>query len=262
VEDSASPYSVSWNTTTATNGSHTLLARARDAAGNLTTSAPVTLTVANAQTAGLVAGWSFNEASGTSATDSSGNENTATLVNGVARSTGKYGGGLTFDGVNDYLSIPNSPSLDISGTGLTLSMWINPQAIAGGDAVVLGKSWNASMTSPYYQYGLELSGGTVPVFYLGTSGGVLSASMGSALPLNQWSYLAVVFNGSQAQFYVNGALATTVSLSTSITARGNALRFGADVDTQQFFKGSLDEVRIYGRALTPAEIQADMVRPL
>ena len=102
-------------------------------------------------------GWSFNEASGTSATDSSGNNNTATLVNGVARTTGNYGGGLTFDGVNDYLTIPNSPSLNISGTGLTLSMWINPQALAGSYSVVLGKFWNTTMTSPYYQYGLELA---------------------------------------------------------------------------------------------------------
>jgi hypothetical protein len=86
--------------------------------------------------------------------------------------------------------------------------------------------------------------------------------MGSALALNQWSNLAVVFDGSQVQFYVDGALATTASLSASITARGNALRVGADANTQQFFRGSLDDVRIYGRALTVAEIQADMVKPV
>ena len=62
------------------------------------------------------------------------------------------------------LSVPNSPSLDVSGTGLTLSMWINPQPFNGVDSVVLGKFWNTTMTSPYYQYGLELAGGTEPVF--------------------------------------------------------------------------------------------------
>lgn len=60
--------------------------------------------VANPLPSGLAAGWSFNETSGTSASDSSGNGNTATLVNGVTRTTGNYGGGLTFDGVNDYLT--------------------------------------------------------------------------------------------------------------------------------------------------------------
>ena len=118
------------------------------------------------------------------------------------------------------------------------------------------------MTSPYYQYGLELAGGTVPVFYVGTTGGLFSASMGSALALNQWSYLAVVFDGSQAQFYVNGALITTASLPATITARGNPFQFGADNNPAQFFKGSLDDVRIYDRALAAAEIQTDMVTSL
>ena len=140
-------------------------------------------------------------------------------------------------------------------------MWINPQAVSG-DSVVLGKFWNATMTSPYYQYGLELASGT-PIFYVGATGGVRSASMGSALALNQWSHLAVVFNGSQAQFYVNGTLVTTASLpATTITARNNGFRLGADANTQQFFKGSLDDVRIYGRALTQAEVQTDMATSL
>lgn len=207
--------------------------------------------------AGLTAGYAFDEVAGTSALDSSGNGNTATLVNGVARTTGKYDGGLTFDGGNDYLTVPNSASLNVSGTGLTLSLWINPQASAS-DSVVLGKFWNPTMTSPYYQYGLELAGGTVPNFFIGTSGGPLSASMGSALVLNQWSYLAVVFNGSQVQYYVNGVLATTVSLPATITGRNNGFQIGADNNIQQFFRGSLDEVRVYNRALTAQEVLTDM----
>jgi hypothetical protein len=208
--------------------------------------------------AGLVAGWSFSEASGTSALDSSGNNNTATLNNGVSRGAGKYGGGLTLDGVNDYLSVANSPSLDISGTGLTLSMWINPQSLSGGDSVVLGKFWGTTMASPYYQYGMELDGGRYPRFYVGTSTGAKSAGMGSALALNQWSHLAVVFNGTQVQFYVNGTVVSTVALSASITARGNGMKVGADASISQFFKGSLDELRIYNRALSSQEVQTDM----
>ena len=86
--------------------------------------------------------------------------------------------------------------------------------------------------------------------------------MGSALALNQWSHLAVVFDGSQVLFYLNGLLVTTASLPATITARSNPFRLGADDNTQQFFKGSLDEVRIYNRALTAQEIQTDMAIPL
>src|SRR5262245_2435319 len=154
-------------------------------------------------TLGLAAAYAFDETSGTTAADATSHANVGTLIHGPAWTTGRYGSAVGLDGVNDYLTIPNSASLDISGTGLTLSMWINPQALAGGDSVVLGKPWNSTMTSPYYQYGLELDNGTVPVFYVGTTSGVLSASMGSSLALNQWSNLAVVFDGSQAQFYVN-----------------------------------------------------------
>ena len=88
AEDATAPYSASWSSTTAADGSHTLRAQARDAAGNVTTSSPVTVTVANSQSTGLVAAWSFDEASGSPANDSSGNGNTATLVNGVGTHAG------------------------------------------------------------------------------------------------------------------------------------------------------------------------------
>jgi hypothetical protein len=136
-------------------------------------------------------------------------------------------------------------------------MWINPAA-GGSDSVVLGKFWNTTMTAPYYQYGLELAGGTTPNFQVGTTSGVLSASMGSALALNQWSHLAVVFDGSQVQYFVNGILLTTAPLPATIVARGNSLHLGADNSVWQFFNGSLDEVRIYNSALTVQEVQNDM----
>ncbi|HSX42846.1 MAG TPA: LamG-like jellyroll fold domain-containing protein [Candidatus Saccharimonadales bacterium] len=205
---------------------------------------------------GPVAAWSFNEGSGTTAADTTGHGNAATLVNGATFAAGKTGTGLGLDGTNDYLNVPNSTGLDISGSNLTIDMWLNPTAITG-DRVVYGKFWSTTMTSPYYQYGLELQAGK-PVFQIGTASGVLSANMGTALTASQWSHLAVVFNGVQVQFYLNGTLKTTVPLTATITARGNAFRLGADSNTQQFYKGTMDDVRVYNRALTAAEITTDM----
>ncbi len=214
-------------------------------------------------TAGLVAAWGFNAGGGTSAADSSGNGNTATLLNGVAWGTGKNGSGLSFDGANDYLDAPNSPSLNISGNALTLSMWINPNTASTADDVVLGKHWNTTMTSPYYQYGLELqSNSTRPVFFVGTAAGALAASMTTTLTKGVWSHLAVVWNGSTAQFYVNGLPAGSASFSATITARGNPLRVGADADPGQHYQGLLDDLRIYNTALTQAQIQADRDTPV
>ena len=261
AEDTTSPYSISWNTTTASNGLHTLSARARDAAGNTNTSS-LGVTVSNTQLAGLALGYSFDEAAGAVANDSSGNGNTATLNNGVARVPGRYGSAVSLDGVNDYLAIPNSTSTNISGTGLTLSTWINPQSLSGGDSVVIGKFWNTTWTAPNYQYGIELDGGTTPHFYVGTTGGLLGAQMGGPLPISQWSNLAVVFNGTQVQFYLNGVLVNALPVSTSITARGNVMNVGADERPGQFFKGLMDDLRIYNRALSPSEVQSDMNTPL
>jgi len=217
-----------------------------------------TYTASPAPPNGLAAAWGFNEASGGISADSSGNSNTATLLNGVGRVAGKYGNGLSLDGTDDYLSAADSTSLSISGNALTLSMWLRP-AGGPGDQVLLGKHWNTSMTSPFYQYGLELqSGATVPVFQIGTTSGVRSVSMGSAVSTTQWSHLAIVFNGTTVKYYVNGALVSTQNLSATITARPNPLRMGADADTNQFYQGLLDDVRIYNRAQTAAEIQADM----
>jgi glucose/arabinose dehydrogenase/chitodextrinase len=206
---------------------------------------------------GLVGAWGFNEGSGSTTADTSGNGNTASLANGPSWVAGKHGNAVSLDGINDYLPVPNSPSLDVSGNALTLSAWLNPASIPG-DSVVLGKFWGLTMSSPYYQYGLELDGGTGPHFYIGTAAGLTGASMGSALPLGQWSHVAVVFNGTQAQFYVNGILVATRAVNASITARGTGLRIGADANTQQFYKGLIDDVRVYKRALTSLEVQADM----
>ena len=135
----------------------------------ISTSYSATFTT-GAAPSGPAAAWGFNETSGTTSADASGNNNTLALLNGLAFATGKNGNGLSFDGTNDYLTAQNSPSLDISGNALTLSMWINPTG-STGDQVVLGKHWTTSMTSPYYQYGLELTAnGRVPVLQIRHNG--------------------------------------------------------------------------------------------
>ena len=265
AEDTTAPYSMTWDTTSVSNGVHTLQARARDAAGNsATSSTSVTVTVSNSTApppVGRIAGWAFNESLGTTVNDVTGNGNSATFQNDPTWTAGKYGGGLRFDGVNDFLTVLNSPSLNFSGTALTLSMWINP--LGGvGDQVPFAKFWSGTMTAPYYQYGLELVGGSTPNLYIGTASGPITASMGSPLTLGQWSHLAVAFDGTQARFYVNGNLVSSRPLSANIAARDSLLHMAADARPSQFFNGTLDDVRLYNRAQSQSEVQTDMNTPL
>jgi glucose/arabinose dehydrogenase/chitodextrinase len=268
AEDTSAPYSINWNTTTATNGTHHLSAQARDTSGRIgASSGTFTVTVANSSTpplpVGLVAGWNFNESTGTTTADVTGNGNTATLVNSPLWTAGKYGGGLKLDRVNDYLSIANSSSINLTGNAMTFSAWVNPLGGGGDDQVLFGKFYNGSMTSPYYQYGMELrGGGTAPAFQIGTSAGVQTASMGSSLPTGQWSHLAVVFDGTKAAFYLNGNLVSSPALTATISAHNNPLYLGADIGPGQFLNGTIDDARLYNRTLTQAEVQSDMNTPL
>src|SRR5262249_19860224 len=95
-----------------------------------------------------------------------------------------------------------------------------------------------------------------------TGSGLLGGQMGSALPLSQWSNLAVVFDGTQVQFYLDGSLVNTQPLQAGITARGHAMKLGADVQPGQVYKSAIDDFRIYNRTLALNEIQADMVTPV
>ena len=127
AEDTTSPYSVTWDSTSATNGSHILTAVARDSAGNSATATTVTVTVTNAAPSGLVAAYGFEEPTGTSVNDSSAKGNTGTIAGGATRITpGKNGSALSFDGVNDIVNVADSNSLDL--TGMTLEAWVYPTA--------------------------------------------------------------------------------------------------------------------------------------
>ena len=89
--------------------------------------------------AGLVAHWKFDEGSGTTASDASGNGNTGTLINGPQWTAGKVGNALYFDGIDDVITVADSNSLDLS-SAFTLSAWVNPASTSTNWNVILVKT--------------------------------------------------------------------------------------------------------------------------
>jgi hypothetical protein len=240
--------------------------KSRDAAGNLATSSDFTFTTL-ATGSGLVAAYSFNEDSGTTLSDSSGNSNTGTTLGATWVTAGEFGSALSFDGVNNYATIPNSPSLDISGTNLTISFWINIQTKNDGqDDVIINKPWFPnSWTPPYYQYGVEYgANGTKTLdFYFGDTSGTLRGPFSMApSSLGTWIHVAFTYDGVAVKGYLNGLQKFSTPATQAIQARGNPLRFGIDASLAEPLAGQLDEVRIYNRALGQAEIQNDMNTPV
>ena len=89
-----------------------------------------------------------------------------------------------------------------------------------------------------------------------------AASGTSALALNTWTHLAVSYDGTTLRLYVNGVQAGSRALTGPIAASTGSLRIGGNAVWGEYFKGLIDEVRVYNRALSAGEIQLDMVTPI
>jgi hypothetical protein len=230
------------------------------------TSQPLTFTINNpapAPSGILLAAYSMDEGAGTVLTDSTSHSNNGTLINGTAWATGHSGKALSFDGVNDYVSMPNAATFELSGKELTIEFWANVQE--GGstpDGVVLAKPWTSGqMNSPYYQYGVEFWGGSQSyVFVVGTQSGARFFSLPAGY--SSWNHVAFTYDGSYVRGYLNGVQKFAAAESSNLTVRGTNLRLGVDATLNQPFKGMLDDLRIYSRCLSQTEVQADMNTPV
>ena len=114
-------------------------------------------------------------------------------------------------------------------------------------------------------YSLYASDGTsspsVGYVHVGTAD--VAAVGDSLLPLNAWSHLAATFNGTALKLYVNGDLIRTTNISGNIATSADVLQIGGNtVFTDEYFKGLIDDVRIYNRVLTQSEIFTDMSTPV
>jgi len=263
-EDTTSPFSYSWNSTTASNGSHTLTAVARDAAGNTTTSSAVTVTVNNtvSQPASLVGAYGLSEGTGTTTADSSGSNNTGTLSSATWSASGKYGNALSFNGSNSYVDLGNASSLQLTGS-MTISAWINSAAFPADDAAIVSKRGSGSNG---FQLDTTIDKGPRTIgFKLTSSSGANMARYGStAMLTSQWYYVTGVYNASTQSMdvYLNGVL-DNGSLTGTVTSSQQNSTLNVDIGKRAGasgfnFNGLIDEVRIYNRALSQAEIQADM----
>ena len=256
-----------WNfgdggTSTASDPSHTYT-KAGNYTVSLTTTGPAGsntktqtgyIKVSAASTGGPVAAYNFEEASGATVVDASGKGNNGTISGATRTPAGKFGRALSFDGVNDRVTVNDSASLDLT-SGMTLEAWVYPASAPEAWGTILMKE-----TSGEAVYGL-FSDGTddMPTAYIANKS---SATGPSILPNNAWSHLAATYNGSALVLYVNGNEAKRVANSGNITVSNGRLMIGGNSVWGDYFKGRIDEVRIYNRALSATEIRADMANPI
>ncbi|MDA0168691.1 hypothetical protein OJ998_06300 [Solirubrobacter taibaiensis] len=212
--------------------------------------------LAQAAPPGLVAAYGFDEPSGGAVIDSSGGGNGGSVDGPVRVAAGRFGAALTFDGVNDYVTIADASSLDLT-TGMTLSAWVNPSQSTGSWRTVVLKEHATGMS--YGLYGntdTAQAGGYVATPFES------SAKSPSVVASNVWTHLATTFDGSTVKFFVNGAQVSSRAVSGTILVGTGALRIGGNAVWPEWFRGMIDEVRVYNRAQTAAEIAADLAAPV
>ncbi len=204
---------------------------------------------------GLVAAFGFDEGSGSSVADASGNGNTGTVSGATWVTSGKFGGALQFNGSSARVNVPNAASLQLT-TGMTLEAWVDPSTVSNVWRDVIYKGNDNYYLEATSSNASKPDGGLI-------AGGTYGDAYGTAaLPANTWSYLAETYDGSNLRLYVNGSLVATTAHTGSITTSTNQLQIGGDSIYGQYFAGMIDEVRIYNTALTATQIQTDQTTPI
>ena len=227
--------------------------------------------------------WSFDEGFGTQAGDSSSNANAVKLFNGAAWVAGKKGSAISFDGIDDFAEIPDSPSLDITSQ-ITITAWVYPRGLtaAADQDMILNKEGipyeialhdNTGPDDGIHSCGKSTD--LIPAynfaFYFGGLSGLPSHNCGwkdggGPLSLNQWTHVAVTYDGLAVRTYINGVMRKEyIGVSGTIQLNDNAIRIGArgmvnpppQTNGGALFNGIVDEVKVFNRALSAQEMFID-----
>ena len=206
---------------------------------------------------GLVGSWGMDEGAGTTAYDASDNGNDGTLTGGPVWTTdsppslgGAGGGSLKFDGVDDYVDAGSDSSLNMDNSSYTLSAWVYPTEISDYNFIAGATSGNSYR---YHAYSLLIYNSEY--IMVGSNGTNSDTVMSiSTVTSNEWTHIVGVYNGTTQKIYINGILDITESTAYNHTFRTSNFRIGR-ANTIFFFDGSIDDVRIYNRALSAEEVR-------
>ena len=215
---------------------------------------------------GLAGYWKFDEGSGTTAADSSGNGNTGTLVGSPSWVSGKYGDALDF-GSDQYVKVPyTSISPAIAGTGqMTGTAWVYANSAPSWGTIM--KSWPGDSGNDQFHLGFDATSGQISLDIEQSNGTVIGPIEDpTPLSLSTWHLIAFSADGSTATLYVDGTSVASASYDGTLHAGGNYIGIGAklsdtgspDPSTPGYFDGIIDDVHIFDRGLSSDEIAAMM----
>jgi len=176
-----------------------------------------------------------------------------TLCLGVTSGKAIHGSALKYDGTNDYVNVPDSNSLDITGA-ITLEAWVKPNVVTGNPYILSkeddgGANGYAIAIDPNRKFELVLWGGSNVV-------GIRNTAGGTVVTAGNWYHVVGTCNNTLMKIYVNGVLDRQATGTMPAGTNTHALWLGDLVwsGIHYQFNGIIDEVRIYNRALDSTEI--------
>ena len=168
----------------------------------------------------------------------------ATLVGGVTYTAGKVGQAFSFNGTSGYASLPGNSDLF---TEATVEAWVRTKATSGDFQAIV-----SSTTSSFIH--LQLNGsGSIAIY---TDAGPILLQSIPQTPTGVWRHIALSVKSGNTRLYVDGNLFANSTAKYSNLISPNELRIGSGFAGGRFFNGEIDEVGIYHRALSAAEIKA------
>ncbi|MBI4894657.1 MAG: LamG domain-containing protein [Candidatus Aenigmarchaeota archaeon] len=202
--------------------------------------------------------WRLDEGSGLNATDSSGNGNTGTVnATWISNSSCKFGSCMSFDGGFNNVNLSSSSIFDISGD-LTIEAWVNPNQIpTAGQGLKAIFTKNTVADNCGYGLYTTTSTGVLRAWFYVVGSGWTNVDGVDALSLNTWYHVAVTHKGNKAQIYINGIQSGGGgTIGTICTGGSYSTKIGAQTPfNERSWNGTIDEVRLYPRALTDTEIR-------
>ncbi len=202
----------------------------------------------------LIGWWKLDEGSGTTAYDSSGNGFDGTLTGDTKWIDGKYGPGVEVDGDGDYVEIP---PIGFNSDTVTMSAWIKRN---GTQSDYTGVFFTRNMPTNDLACGMMFSPGGTNIGYTwnDNSSSTWSWTSGLVVPDNEWCFVALIVEPTQATIYVNEDYAIN-SIDHIAQEFTEPLWLGqCTYSATRFFNGQIDDARVYDHAMTHGEILAAM----
>lgn len=200
---------------------------------------------------GPSAAYALDETSGTAAKDAAGAHN-ATVSGTASWVEGKYGKALNFNGENTCAQVANSSDLQLSGP-FTLEAWVKPSNTTQWAPIFYKEAGS------FYGYSIffgAFNAGHIQGYISEHSWEYTEVESPGTLTANTWSHVAMTSDGATMRLYVNGTQVDTSPASAAISSTGPLL-IGCAKNFNEYFKGAIDNVRIFNRALTAGEVEAD-----